>query len=89
MDGDIEELFESLIKKYREQDAAFDELKLMMDEDEELKKSYEEWCAAMGCSEKKGFGVFYQEYIEGDDSYGIVYSRIKKNMMDMIADLDY
>ena len=61
MDGDIEELFESLIKKYREQDAAFDELKLMMDE-------YEEWCAAMGCSEKKGFGVFYQEYIEGDDS---------------------
>ena len=44
MDGDIEELFESLIKKYREQDAAFDELKLMMDEDEELKKSYEEWC---------------------------------------------
>lgn len=37
MDGDIEELFESLIKKYREQDAAFDELKLMMDEDEELK----------------------------------------------------
>ena len=62
MDGDIEELFESLIKKYREQDAAFDELKLMMDEDEELKKSYEEWCAAMGCSEKKGFGVFYQEY---------------------------
>ena len=47
MDGDIEELFESLIKKYREQDAAFDELKLMMDEDEELKKSYEEWCAAM------------------------------------------
>lgn len=35
MDGDIEELFESLIKKYREQDAAFDELKLMMDEDEE------------------------------------------------------
>ena len=59
MDGDIEELFESLIKKYREQDAALDE---------ELKKSYEEWCAAMGCSEKKGFGVFYQEYIEGDDS---------------------
>ena len=41
MDGDIEELFESLIKKYREQDAAFDELKLMMDEDEELKKSYD------------------------------------------------
>ena len=68
MDGDIEELFESLIKKYREQDAAFDELKLMMDEDEELKKSYEEWCAAMGCSENICFGVFYQEYIEGDDS---------------------
>lgn len=59
MDGDIEELFESLIKKYREQEAAFDELKLLMAEDDELKKSYEEWCAAMGCSEKKGFGIFY------------------------------
>lgn len=68
MDGDIEELFESLIKKYREQEAAFDELKLLMAEDDELKKSYEEWCAAMGCSEKKGFGIFYQEYMERDDS---------------------
>ncbi|WP_455498363.1 hypothetical protein [Coprobacter sp.] len=68
MDVDIEELFENLIKKYREQEAAFEELKLMLEDDEELKKSYEEWCAAMACSEKKGFGIFYQEYMERDDS---------------------
>ena len=55
MDGDIEELFESLIKKYREQDAAFDELKLMMDEDEELKKIIRRMVCCYGMFREKRF----------------------------------
>ncbi|MCP9613029.1 hypothetical protein [Coprobacter tertius] len=68
MDRDITEVFENLIQKYREYEAAYEVFLTMIESDETLQEDYSEWCAAMGYSEKKGFAGFYDEYIERDDT---------------------
>ena len=68
MDVGITELFESLIKQYRELEPSLAAFKQAREEDITLQDEYTEWCDAMGYSEKKGFVEFYYEYIEHSDS---------------------
>ena len=68
MDVGITELFETLIKQYRELEPSLAAFKQALEEDITLQDEYTEWCDAMGYSEKKGFEEFYYEYIEHSDS---------------------
>ena len=68
MDAGITELFERLIKQYRELEPSLAAFKQALEEDITLQDEYTEWCDAMGYSEKKGFVEFYYEYIEHSDS---------------------
>ena len=63
MDVGITELFETLIKQYRELEPSLAAFKQALEEDITLQDEYTEWCDAMGYSEKKGFEEFYYEYI--------------------------
>lgn len=66
--NDITDLFISLLGSFRSVDMADRELHRLIDEDEELKKAYSEWCEENGHSERYGFTEFAEEYIENQNS---------------------
>lgn len=68
MEIDLTELFDILIKQYGSIDASQEGLNLKMEEDPSIAEEYKEWCENMGYSEKKGFAIYYKEYLDRADS---------------------
>lgn len=53
--NDITQIFNSLLEQYGSIDIAENEFKKMIAEDDYLREDYEEWCHAVGSSEKMDF----------------------------------
>lgn len=68
MMNDITQLFNSLLAQYGSIDIAENEFKKMIAEDDILKEEYEEWCHAVGSSEKNGFLDYCEDYMRSQDS---------------------
>lgn len=68
MEMDLTELFDILIKQYGDIDSSQEALRLKMEEDPELAENYKDWCENLGYSEKKGFAIYYKEYLDRTDS---------------------
>lgn len=68
MMNDITQLFNSLLAQYGSIDIAENEFKKMIAEDSILKEEYEEWCHAVGSTEKKGFLDYCEDYMRSQDS---------------------
>lgn len=66
--NDITQLFNSLLAQYGSIDIAENEFKKMIAEDDILKEEYEEWCHAVGSSEKNGFLDYCEDYMRSQDS---------------------
>lgn len=66
--NDITQIFTSLLNQYSSIDIAESEFKRMIAEDESLFEEYQEWCHAVGSSEKKGFFDYCEEYKMSQDS---------------------
>lgn len=65
---DMEELLVDIVKKYPDIESAETHFQSLLDTDDELKETYTEWCVAKGYHEKRGFSIFYQEYISREDT---------------------
>lgn len=65
---DLTYYFETLINQNRSVDIAEAEFKRQLADDEELRRSYKEWCAENGTSEKRGFLDFCEDYLENQNS---------------------
>ncbi len=65
---DITEVFRLVIRQAGSIDMAEAEFKKMMGEDDELHKSYRQWCHEVGSSERRGFLDFCEEYLDNQDS---------------------
>lgn len=66
--NDLSQFFRDLLKEHRSIDIARSEFRRMMDDDEELRHDYKEWCEECGYTEKHGFTDFCEEYLESQDS---------------------
>lgn len=66
--NDLNEFFTELLMQHRSIDIAESEFRRMLDDDEELRIDYKEWCDERGCTEKHGFRDFCEEYLETQDS---------------------
>lgn len=66
--NDITQVFNSLLEQYGSIDIAENEFKKMIAEDDILREEYEEWCHAVGSSEKSGFLDYCEEYKRSQDS---------------------
>lgn len=66
--NDITELFNLIIHECDSIDVAESEFKRRLNEDEELKKSYMEWCHENGSSFRNGFLDYCEEYLEQRNS---------------------
>lgn len=66
--NDITDLFRDLLVQYRSIDFAHTEFTRMLDDDEDLKAEYREWCEDNGYTEKRGFLIFCDEYMDSQDS---------------------
>lgn len=66
--NNITQLFNSLLAQYGSIDIAENEFKKMIAEDDILKEEYEEWCHAVGSSEKNGFLDYCEDYMRSQDS---------------------
>lgn len=64
----ITELFENLLKTFRRVDIANREFRRMLDDDEELREQYAQWCDENGSSQRYGFQDFAEQYIENQNS---------------------
>lgn len=60
--------FVSLIQQSGSIDIAEAEFKRAINDDEELREEYREWCHQVGSSEKNGFMDFCEEYRKSQDS---------------------
>ena len=65
---DITEYFIHILNQSPSYDIAEAEFKRQLADDEELRRSYKEWCAENGTSEKRGFLDFCEEYLEDQNS---------------------
>ena len=61
---DITQYFISLLNEHRSIDIADAEFKRMIDQDEDLRAEYRDWCHQVGNTEKNGFIDFCHEYLE-------------------------
>jgi hypothetical protein len=61
---DITEIFQQYIEQTGSIDIAEAEFKKMIGEDDELHKSYRQWCQEVGSSERQGFFDYCDEYLE-------------------------
>ncbi|MCH4156694.1 MAG: hypothetical protein LKF31_10365 [Muribaculaceae bacterium] len=68
MDYKISELLQSLLDQYSSVDMAESEFKRMLNEDDELKKAYFDWCEELGYSPKTGYSEYVEEIFESQDS---------------------
>lgn len=66
--NDITELFRDLLIQHRSIDIAHTEFSRLLTDDEELRMDYREWCEENGYSEKRGFLIFCDEYMDSQDS---------------------
>ncbi|MDE5568908.1 MAG: hypothetical protein K2I89_01545 [Muribaculaceae bacterium] len=66
--NDLSEFFIDLLMQHRSIDIAESEFRRMMDDDEELRMDYKEWCEERDYTEKHGFKEFCEEYLESQDS---------------------
>lgn len=64
MTDDITDYFITIIKQTPSIDMAEAEFKRSIADDEELRKSYREWCHNVGSTEKYGFLDFCDEYVD-------------------------
>ncbi len=65
---DLEEMLVDIIKKYPGMEEAAAQFNALLDDDEELKDNFSEWCVSKGYHEKKAFVQFYQEYMAREDT---------------------
>lgn len=65
---DLEEVLVDIIKKYLEIDEAETQFNALLDADETLRDDFAEWCISKGYNERKAFTIFYQEYINREDT---------------------
>jgi hypothetical protein len=65
---DITLLFDDLLKSYGSVDIAEAEFKRMINDDQDLRDEYRNWCDEVGFSEKRGFLDYFEEYMETQDS---------------------
>lgn len=61
---DINEIFADIIQENSSIDMADAEFHRMLVDDPDLRKTYREYCKEIGCSEKRGFLDFAEEYME-------------------------
>ena len=66
--NDLNDFFKELIAQHRSIDIAESEFRRMMDDDDELRTGYKEWCEEHGYNTKHGFRDFCEEYLESQDS---------------------
>ncbi len=66
--NDITDFFRDLLHQHRSIDIAYTEFVRLLSDDEELRNDYREWCEDNGYSEKKGFLIFCDEYMDSQDS---------------------
>lgn len=66
--NNITELIESLLKSFRSIDHAQREFWRMIDDDQDLKTQYAEWCDEYGYSERYGFQDYAEEYLDNLNS---------------------
>lgn len=66
--NDITDFFRDLLTQHRSIDIAYTELVRLLEDDEELQNDYREWCEENGYSEKKGFLIFCDDYIDSQAS---------------------
>lgn len=52
---DLEEMLVDIIKKYPGMEEAAAQFNALLDDDEELKDNFSEWCVSKGYHEKKAF----------------------------------
>lgn len=64
---DITEFFTQLIEQNKSLDIAQAEFKRILNDDQELKIAYADWCQAEGYSERDGFKEFCEQYIESQN----------------------
>ena len=66
--NDITDFFRDLLNQHRSIDIAYTEFVRLLEDDEELRVDYRDWCEENGYSEKKGFLIFCDEYMDSQDS---------------------
>lgn len=65
---DITDYFKELLAQHHSIDIAESEFKRMIAEDDDLKDRYRQWCDENGCTEKRGFFDYCEEYMDSQDS---------------------
>ncbi len=65
---DITKYFISIIEQADSLDIAESEFRRALIDDDELRRSYREYCRTVGSSEKNGFSDFCEEYITDRNS---------------------
>lgn len=66
--NDLNEFIQELLSHHRSIDIAESEFRRMMDDDEELRVDYKNWCEENGYTEKHGFRYYCEEYLDSQDS---------------------
>lgn len=66
--NELSEFFIELLQQHRSIDIAESEFRRMMDDDDELRADYKEWCEEHDYAEKYGFKEFSEEYLDSQDS---------------------
>ncbi len=64
----LSQFFRDLLMQHRSIEIAQSEFRRMMEDDEELRNDYKEWCEERGYKEKHGFADFCEEYLESEGS---------------------
>ena len=60
---DITDYFVSIIEENHSLDIAEAEFKRVIEDDEDLREQYRQWCQQVGSTEKNGFMDFCEEYM--------------------------
>lgn len=66
--NDLTYFFTELLTQHRSIDIAEAEFRRLMDDDDDLRAEYKEWCDENGYTEKRGFLEFCEEYLDSQDS---------------------
>lgn len=65
---DIPATIQELLSQFGSVDIAESEFKRQVNEDEDLKAAFKEWCESMGYKEREAFNHYCEEYLQGNES---------------------
>lgn len=65
---EITDFFENLIRQSGTYDIARSEFQRLVDDDDELRQQYSQWCEENGYSMRRGFDIYCEEFFNNQNS---------------------